>query len=100
MVPRPSELLKAGKFELLLTDIDMPIMDGIALALAGQPRLSQAADRHHVQAASTRIERARGPERDDRVRVISKPFSRSRGSAEVRGRRGGRRPPQAGSKPA
>ena len=28
------ECLKTGKFDLLLTDIDMPIMDGIALALA------------------------------------------------------------------
>jgi two-component system cell cycle response regulator CpdR len=28
------DLLKKQKFDLLLTDIDMPIMDGIALALA------------------------------------------------------------------
>ena len=31
---------EAGKFDLLLTDIQMPVMDGIALALADFPTLT------------------------------------------------------------
>jgi two-component system cell cycle response regulator CpdR len=62
-----------GKFDLLLTDVKMPIMDGIALALA--------AGRHHPDVAIMLMtgyadQRERAHELDALVHdVIAKPFS-------------------------
>ena len=67
------EALKKGKFDLLLTDIDMPIMDGIALALsAGRdyPKMKIIIMSGHEH----QIERAQGLS-DLVYRVISKPFT-------------------------
>ena len=68
--------LKKGKFDLLLTDIDMPIMDGIALALsAGRdfPKMKIIIMSGHEH----QIERAQGLS-DLVFRVISKPFTIAR----------------------
>lgn len=68
--------LKKGKFDLLLTDIDMPIMDGIALALsAGRdfPKMKIVIMSGHEH----QIERAQGLS-DLVFRVISKPFTIAR----------------------
>lgn len=89
------ELLKTGKFDLLLTDIDMPIMDGIALALAASrdyPKLKIIIMSGHEH----QIERAQGLA-EMISRVISKPFTIARIGEivdEVIGMR------KAGSKPA
>jgi two-component system cell cycle response regulator CpdR len=62
-----------GEFDLLLTDVKMPIMDGIALALA--------AGRHHPDVAIMLMtgyadQRERAHELDALVHdVIAKPFS-------------------------
>ena len=65
--------LKKGKFDLLLTDIDMPIMDGIALALAAgrdYPKMKIIIMSGHEH----QIERAHGLS-DLVYRVVSKPFT-------------------------
>jgi DNA-binding response OmpR family regulator len=65
--------LKKAKFDLLLTDIDMPIMDGIALALsAGRdyPKMKIIIMSGHEH----QIERAHGLN-DLVYRVVSKPFT-------------------------
>lgn len=65
--------LKKGKFDLLLTDIDMPIMDGIALALAAgrdYPKMKIIIMSGHEH----QIERAHGLN-DLVYRVVSKPFT-------------------------
>jgi CheY-like chemotaxis protein len=65
--------LKKGKFDLLLTDIDMPIMDGIALALAAgrdYPKMKIIIMSGHEH----QIERAHGLA-DLVYRVVSKPFT-------------------------
>jgi len=67
------EHLKKTKFDLLLTDIDMPIMDGIALALAAgrdHPKMKIIIMSGHEH----QIERAQGLS-DLVYRVISKPFT-------------------------
>ena len=67
------EHLKKGKFDLLLTDIDMPIMDGIALALAAgrdYPKMKIIIMSGHEH----QIERAHGLS-DLVYRVVSKPFT-------------------------
>jgi len=67
------DLLKKSKFDLLLTDIDMPIMDGIALALAAgrdYPKMKIIIMSGHEH----QIERAQGLS-DLVYRVISKPFT-------------------------
>jgi DNA-binding response OmpR family regulator len=67
------EHLKKGKFDLLLTDIDMPIMDGIALALAAgrdYPKMKIIIMSGHEH----QIERAHGLN-DLVYRVVSKPFT-------------------------
>lgn len=67
------EALKKGKFDLLLTDIDMPIMDGIALALAAgrdYPKMKIIIMSGHEH----QIERAHGLS-DLVYRVVSKPFT-------------------------
>jgi len=67
------DLLKKHKYDLLLTDIDMPIMDGIALALsAGKdyPKMKIIIMSGHEH----QIERAHGLS-DLVYRVISKPFT-------------------------
>ncbi len=67
------ELLKSQAFDLLLTDIDMPIMDGIALVQAGGPlcpdmKIIVMSGHEH------QLERAR--EMTSLVtRVVPKPFS-------------------------
>lgn len=70
------EILKGAKFDLLLTDIDMPIMDGIALALSANrdyPKLRIIIMSGHEH----QIERAQGLS-EAVSRVISKPFSIAR----------------------
>ena len=65
--------LKKGKYDLLLTDIDMPIMDGIALALAAgrdYPKMKIIIMSGHEH----QIERAHGLS-DLVYRVVSKPFT-------------------------
>jgi DNA-binding response OmpR family regulator len=65
--------LKKAKYDLLLTDIDMPIMDGIALALAAgrdYPKMKIIIMSGHEH----QIERAHGLN-DLVYRVVSKPFS-------------------------
>lgn len=65
--------LKKAKFDLLLTDIDMPIMDGIALALAAgrdYPKMKIIIMSGHEH----QIERAHGLS-DLVYRVVSKPFT-------------------------
>jgi len=65
--------LKKTKFDLLLTDIDMPIMDGIALALAAgrdYPKMKIIIMSGHEH----QIERAHGLN-DLVYRVVSKPFT-------------------------
>ena len=65
--------LKKTKFDLLLTAIDMPIMDGIALALAAgrdYPKMKIIIMSGHEH----QIERAQGLS-DLVYRVISKPFT-------------------------
>ena len=67
------EHLKKGKFDLLLTDIDMPIMDGIALSImVGReyPKTKIIIMSGHEH----QIERAHGMS-DVVYRVISKPFT-------------------------
>ena len=67
------DLLKKNKYDLLLTDIDMPIMDGIALALsAGRdyPKMKIIIMSGHEH----QIERAHGLN-DLVYRVVSKPFT-------------------------
>jgi len=67
------EHLKKAKFDLLLTDIDMPIMDGIALALAAgrdYPKMKIIIMSGHEH----QIERAHGLS-DLVYRVVSKPFT-------------------------
>ena len=67
------DFLKKSKFDLLLTDIDMPIMDGIALALAAgrdYPKMKIIIMSGHEH----QIERAQGLS-DLVYRVISKPFT-------------------------
>ncbi len=76
MAPDGSEALehlKKAKFDLLLTDIDMPIMDGIALALAvgrDYPKMKIIIMSGHEH----QIERAHGLN-DLVYRVVSKPFT-------------------------
>jgi DNA-binding response OmpR family regulator len=65
--------LKKTKYDLLLTDIDMPIMDGIALALAAgrdYPKMKIIIMSGHEH----QIERAHGLS-DLVYRVVSKPFT-------------------------
>ena len=67
------DALKKGKYDLLLTDIDMPIMDGIALALLvgkeyPKTRIVIMSGHEH------QIERAHGLS-DLVYRVVSKPFT-------------------------
>ena len=67
------EHLKKTKYDLLLTDIDMPIMDGIALALAAgrdYPKMKIIIMSGHEH----QIERAHGLS-DLVYRVVSKPFT-------------------------
>jgi two-component system, cell cycle response regulator CpdR len=67
------DALKKGKFDLLLTDIDMPIMDGIALAMTvgrDYPKTKIIIMSGHEH----QIERAHGMS-DVVYRVISKPFT-------------------------
>ena len=89
------ELLKGTKFDLLLTDIDMPIMDGIALALAASrdyPKLKIIIMSGHEH----QIERAQGLS-EMVCRVIAKPFSSARIGEVVDEVVAARKP---GSKPA
>ena len=67
------DLLKKQKFDLLLTDIDMPIMDGIALALLvgkeyPKTRIVIMSGHEH------QLERAQGLS-DLVFKVVSKPFT-------------------------
>jgi CheY-like chemotaxis protein len=67
------DLLKKQKFDLLLTDIDMPIMDGIALALHSgkehpKTRIVIMSGHEH------QLERAQGLN-SLVFRVVSKPFT-------------------------
>jgi CheY-like chemotaxis protein len=67
------DALKKGKFDLLLTDIDMPIMDGIALSMTvgrDYPKTKIIIMSGHEH----QIERAHGMS-DVVYRVISKPFT-------------------------
>jgi DNA-binding response OmpR family regulator len=67
------EHLKKSKFDLLLTDIDMPIMDGIALSLMvgkEHPKMKIIIMSGHEH----QIERAHGLS-DLVYRVVSKPFT-------------------------
>ena len=67
------EHLKKTKYDLLLTDIDMPIMDGIALALAAgrdYPKMKIIIMSGHEH----QIERAHGLS-DLVYRVVSKPLT-------------------------
>jgi len=65
--------LRKARFDLLLTDIDMPIMDGIALSLAAgrdYPKMKIIIMSGHEH----QIERAHGLN-DLVYRVVSKPFT-------------------------
>ena len=76
-----------GRFDLLLTDIRMPVMDGIALALAAEPRLSggdDSPDDRLCRPARTRLRLVRAHPRRDHQAVFAWPNSR-------RGERGARR---------
>jgi CheY-like chemotaxis protein len=67
------ELLKLEKFDLLLTDIVMPVMDGIALALAAA---DVAADMPILMMSGYAQERQRAHNLNSLIsEVLSKPFT-------------------------
>ena len=72
-----------GKFELLVTDVHMPGLDGVTLssrAMKANPRLRVLLISGH----SSGLERANALDRA-RVRTLSKPFTLDQIRAEVRG---------------
>ena len=87
---RPAQAREQGRFDLLLTDIRMPIMDGIALALDAArdfPELTHPADDRLCRSARARPGPRRPDPRRDRKAVHARRCCAPRSTRALRSRR-------------